>query len=168
MKYKICKIFFISYYNNIRGRTVLNEIFSNLIGNAIVASGRAIKVHNLNLYSAHNFEITPEQYLVLNMINDDENFSQNKLCKLLYKDKSNMTRLISVLEEKGLIIKEQSESVKQGNVIKITEKGRELRAKITPVMLESRKNYLKDITQDDMYTCIKVLSQIQKNLKPPI
>ena len=140
---------------------MLKEIFLNLIGNAIVASGRAIKVHNLDLYAQNNFEITPEQYMVLNMIEDDNPPSQNKLCKMLYKDKSNMTRIISVLEEKGLITKETSE---RANVIKITDKGRELRAAITPIMQKSRKNYLKDISQDDMYTCIKVLEQIQKNL----
>ena len=143
---------------------MLKDIFTNLIGNAIVASGRAIKVHNLDLYSKYGFEITPEQYLVLNMIKDDENLSQNKLCELLYKDKSNMTRLISVLEEKGLIIKEPQENGKQANIIRITDKGRKLRAEITPVMLKSRKKYLRDISQDDMYTCIKVLNKIQENL----
>ena len=148
---------------------MLKEIFMNLIGNAIVASGRAIKVHNLNLYNKHGFEITPEQYLVLNMINDDENLSQNKLCELLYKDKSTMTRLISVLEEKGLVTKtSQSEKGKQLNVIKITEKGKALRSEITPVMIDSRKKYLDGISQDDMYICIKVLSQIQQNLESPI
>ena len=141
---------------------MLKDIFSNLIGNAIVASGRAIKVHNLDLYAQNNFEITPEQYMVLNMIDDDNPPSQNKLCKILCKDKSNMTRIISVLEEKGLIIKEISERF---NVIKITDKGRKLRAEITPIMQESRKNYLKDISQDDMYTCIKVLTKIQENLE---
>ena len=141
---------------------MIKEIFSNLIGNAIVASGRAIKVHNLELYTNNNFEITPEQYMVLNMIEDDNSPSQNKLCKLLCKDKSNMTRLISVLEEKGLITKEQAS---KNNVIKLTEKGRNLRAKITPIMIKSRKNYLKDISQDDMYTCIKVLEQIRKNIE---
>lgn len=146
-----------SYYNNI----MLKEIFTNIIGNAIVASGRAIKVHNLELYANNNFEITPEQYMVLNMIEDDNPPSQNKLCKLLCKDKSNMARILSVLEAKELIIKEQNS---KNNVIKITDKGRNLRAEITPVMLKSRKNYLKDITQDDMYTCIKVLNKIQENL----
>ena len=142
--------------------TMLKDIFTNLIGNAIVASGRAIKVHNLNLYAKNGFKITPEQYMVLNMIEDDNPPSQNKLCKLLCKDKSNMTRIISVLEEKGLITKEQNS---KNNVIKITDKGRTLRAEITPVMLKSRKNYLKDITQDDMYTCVKVLEQIRKNIE---
>ena len=147
---------------------MLKDIFTNLIGNAIVASGRAIKVHNLDLYSQHGFEITPEQYLVLNILNDDETVNQNKLCELLQKDKSNMARIISVLEEKELITKTpQNENGKQANIITITDNGRKLRSEITPIMTESRKNYLKDISQDDMYTCIKVLSKITENLQTP-
>lgn len=144
---------------------MLEEVFTNLIGNAIVASGRAIKVHNLDLYTKNGFDITPEQYMVLNMIEDDNPPTQNKLCKLLFKDKSNMTRILSVLESKGLITKEQkNNNGKQANLVKITDAGRKLRLEITPIMHESRKSYLKDISQDDMYTCIKVLSKIQENI----
>lgn len=145
---------------------MLKEIFMDLIGNAIIASGRTIKVYNLDIYAKHNFDITPEQYVVLNTVNGEDNLNQNRLCELLYKDKSNITRLISVLEKKGLIVKEpQNQNGKQANIIKITEKGREVRAEITPVMVESREKYLKNIEQDDLYTCIKVLSQIQKNIE---
>lgn len=144
---------------------MLKNVFANLIGNAIVASGRAIKVFNLDLYSKYGFEITPEQYLVLSMLKDEENLNQNRLCKLLYKDKSNMARLISVLEEKELIIKTpQNENGKQANIITITDKGKKLRSEITPIVNESRKKYLKGISQDELYTCIKVLSKIQENL----
>ena len=145
---------------------MLKEIFTNLIGPAIVASGRAIKIYNLEIYSKYKFDITPEQYLVLSMLKDNENFSQNRLCKLLFKDKSNMARLTSILEEKGLIEKiQQTDNKKQANIIKITEKGRGVRAEIAPMEFKTRKYYLKDISQDDMYTCIKVLTQIQKNLE---
>jgi len=144
---------------------MLKEVFTNLIGNAIVAAGRAIKVHNIEIYSDNNFEITPEQYIVLNILKK-ESFSQAKLCELLLKDKSNMARMISVLEAKKLIRKQQkTENGKLVNKISLLEEGEKLCSKITPVMEESRKKYLRDITEDEMYTCIKVLGKIQKNLE---
>jgi len=144
---------------------MLKEVFTNLIGNAIVAAGRAIKVHNIEIYSDNNFEITPEQYVVLNILKK-ESFSQAKLCELLLKDKSNMARMISVLEAKKLIQKQQrTENGKLVNKISLLEEGEKLCSKITPVMEESRKKYLRDITEDEMYTCIKVLGKIQKNLE---
>jgi len=144
---------------------MLKEVFTNLIGNSIVAAGRAIKVHNIEIYTKNNFEITPEQYVVLNMLKK-ESFSQAKLCELLMKDKSNMARLISVLEAKKLIQKQQkTENGKLVNKISLLEEGDKLCSKITPVMDASREKYLQDITEDEMYACIKVLSKIQKNLE---
>lgn len=144
---------------------MLKEVFTNILGNSIVAAGRAIKVHNIEMYSKNNFEITPEQYVVLNMLKK-ESYSQARLCELLMKDKSNITRIISVLESKGLVQKQQqTENGKLVNKISLLEEGEKLCFKITPFMDESRKSYLKDITEDEMYTCIKVLGKIQKNLE---
>lgn len=144
---------------------MLKAVLSNLIGNAIVASGRAIKIHNIDIYSKNSFEITPEQYLVLNMLKK-ESYSQAKLCELLMKDKSNMARIISVLEAKNLIQKQQQiENGKQINKISLLKQGEILCSQITPVMEASRRKYLQDITEDEIYTCIKVLGKIQKNLE---
>lgn len=155
----------LSYYNNREVKILFTKIFYKLIGNAIVQAGRAIKVHNLEMFAELKYDITPEQYVVLSMLNDDVLLHQNELCKELYKDKSNMTRILSILEEKELIEKIQTrENSKHVNKIKITEKGKKIRAEIEPNMERSRKNYLDGISDDDMYNCIKVLSKIQENL----
>lgn len=144
---------------------MLKEIFTNLIGNAIVQAGRAIKLKNLEMFGKSKFGITPEQFVVLSMLNEDSLLHQNKLCELLYKDKANMARILSILEEKGLIEKIQKvENRKQVNKIQITESGKNLRDKIIPFMKTSREQYLQDISEDEMYTCIKVLNKIQENL----
>ena len=144
---------------------MLKGIFANLIGNAIVAAGRAIKVRNLEVYSKNKFKITPEQYLVLNILKSG-NYSQNQLCELLLKDKSNIARLISVLKTKNLIKKTQlTENGKQINKISLTQSGEKLHEEITPIMNFTREKYLEGTTEDDMYICIKVLSKIRKNLE---
>ncbi len=132
---------------------------------AVIASARAIKIHNLKLFSDNNFEITPEQYVVLSMLNDEDELNQNQLGERLFKDKSNVNRLLSILEEKGLVEKNpQIENGKKENIITITELGRSLKSKIKPVVIKSRQKYLKSISEDDLYTCIKVLQTIQENL----
>ena len=85
------------------------------------------------IFAKQNYEITPEQYVVVSMLSEESLLYQNELCEELHKDKSNMTRILSVLEEKGLIEKIQAtENKKQVNKIKITSKGKEVRDKITP------------------------------------
>lgn len=136
------------------------------MGDSIVQAGRAVKVYILDIFAKQNYEITPEQYVVLSMLSEESLLYQNELCEELHKDKSNMTRILSVLEEKGLIEKIQAtENKKQVNKIKITSKGKEIRDNITPQIEAFREKYLDGISQDEMYTCIKVLSKIQENLK---
>lgn len=145
---------------------MLKEVFTKIMGDSIVQAGRAVKVYILDIFAKQNYEITPEQYVVLSMLSEESLLYQNELCEELHKDKSNMTRILSVLEEKGLIEKIQAtENKKQVNKIKITSKGKEIRDNITPQIEAFREKYLDGISQDEMYACIKVLSKIQKNLK---
>lgn len=143
---------------------MLKEAFENLIGHAIVTTAKKIKISTLDMYSKNNFEITPEQFIVLSTLKK-EPCSQAKLCELLFKDKSNMARLVSVLEAKKLIQRKQEiDHGKQVNKVTLTDSGIQLCSKITPFAEAIRQQYLKDITDDELYTCIKVLSKIQKNL----
>jgi DNA-binding MarR family transcriptional regulator len=76
-----------------------------------------------------------------------------------------MTRLLAILEERSLIEKvKQKDNNKIVNKIRLTEHGKELKERITPFMHKSREKYLKDISADDIYICIKVLSKIHENL----
>lgn len=145
---------------------MLKEVFTKYLGDSLVQSGRAVKVYMLDVFAKENYEITPEQYVVLSMLNEETLLYQNKLCEELHKDKSNMTRILSVLEEKGLVEKiHATENKKQVNKIKITSKGKEIKDKITPIVQASREKYLDGISQDEMYNCIKVLNKICDNLK---
>lgn len=62
------------------------------------------KVDNLNL------GITGEQFVVLDTISYYKNIYPQKLSDILMKDKSNTTRMIKILTDKGLISKEVGKS----------------------------------------------------------
>ncbi len=137
----------------------------NIFGHTLVETGRQIKLFNLNLFSKKGFDITPEQFIILSILDDNSNLHQMQLCEILYKDRSNMARLIGVLERKGLVKKLPSVDKRLVNKIQITEKGKALKNKILPVIKESRKVFLNGITEEELNYCINVFSKIQNNLK---
>ncbi len=144
---------------------MLKEVLTRLVGITIVATGRAIKTHNLKVFDTNSFEITPEQYVVLNTLNENGPLYQKELGEKLYKDKANVTRLVSILEEKGLVEKNsQIENEKQVNKVKITDDGIIVREKIAPVIDAARRGYVHNISEDELYTCVKVLEKIRENL----
>lgn len=137
----------------------------NIFGHTLVETGRQIKLFNLDLFSKKGFDITPEQFIILSILDDNSNLHQMQLCEILYKDRSNMARLIGVLENKGLVKKLPSVDKRLVNKIQITEKGKALKNKIVPVIKESRKVFLNGVTEEELNYCINVFSKIQNNLK---
>ncbi len=138
---------------------------NNLFGHTLVETGRQIKMYNLNMFKEKGYDITPEQFVILSFLEDNSNLHQMQLCELLYKDRSNMARLIGVLEKKGLVKKLPSIDKRLVNKIQITEKGKKLKEIITPDIMNSRKNFLNKIPVEDLNCCIDVLLKIQHNLK---
>ena len=137
----------------------------NIFGHTLVETGRMIKMYNLKVFALKKFDITPEQFVILSILDDNSNLHQMQLCKLLYKDRSNMARLIGVLEKKGLVKKIPGVDKRLVNKIQITPEGKKLKDIIVPVIKESRTKLLNNISDEELNFCIKVFSKIQENLK---
>ncbi len=74
-----------------------------------------------------NLGITGEQFVVLDTVSYYENVYPQKLSHILMKDKSNTTRIIQILVDKGLLIKEAGKSNNRlVYILKITDKGKKL------------------------------------------
>jgi DNA-binding MarR family transcriptional regulator len=116
------------------------------------------------MFSKKKFGITPEQFIILSILDDNATLHQMQLCELLYKDSSNMTRLISILESKNLVKKLPSVDKRLVNKIQITEQGKELKNIIVPEIKKSRNKILNGITDEELNYCIGVLLKIQNNL----
>ena len=85
--------------------------------------------------------------------------------KVMLVTLSPVTKLLVVLCDKDLIQKIPTKDKKIVNKIQITKKGREVRDLIAPFMQMSRKKYLDDINEDELYVCLRVLSKIKSNLE---
>lgn len=140
----------------------------NLISNEIVSCATLIKVVTLRCFNQNNFEITPEQYVILDTILEheekNEQIYQRKIGEILGKDRANVARLLNILEEKNLIKKEISSNGRQINNIKITPDGKNLRNKILPVITKIRESYLEDINYEELMQSFQILSKIKENI----
>ena len=109
-----------------------------------------------------NIGITGEQFVVLDTIAYHENIYQQKLSEILMKDKSNITRIIKVLADKGLITK-QVGSIKNRLVytLKITDKGKKIVDENILIMKKYIAEIFKHITDDE----IELLHSLSKKFK---
>lgn len=141
-----------------------NQFDKNIISNEIVSCATLIKVLTLRSFLEDDFEITPEQFVILDAVIKNEKIYQRQLGELLGKDRANIARIISILEKKELIQKSIDSNGRQINRITITKKGEELRNKILPKISTIRESYLNNIDLDELIQCYKTLNKIKNNI----
>ena len=94
-------------------------------------TGRGIG-HLLNLHF-HKYDMTTEQWTVLNRLAEQDGISQKTLAIRAEKDQTNITRLLDQLERKGLVERTVNPDDRRSFLITITEKGRDLNNKLVPI-----------------------------------
>lgn len=109
-------------------------------------------------------DITPEHWLVLEKISQKPGLHQSELAKQVCKNRHNMTRIITVLEERGYVKRLPDQEDKRLLRVFLTDPGQAVRDKMTPVVADFRARMLKGIDQGALETMHKTHFQILKNL----
>lgn len=143
-----------------------NNLLNKRVGAMLIATGVMSRVMALQLFADKGFEITPEQYLILSIIMDSGGeLYQRQISEITYKDRPNISRIINILEEMGLV--RRIEDVHKRKVFKVavTQKGIEMRQKIQPEMFKLRAITTKGISDKELEFTLAVLEQMQDNMK---
>ena len=117
------------------------------------------KVDNLNL------GITGEQFVVLDTVYCNKNIYQQKLSDILMKDKSNTTRIIKILVQKGLI--ERNSGIINNRLVytlKITKEGQKLVESNMPKIKKFITEIFENITDEEIEILHSLSGKFQKDL----
>jgi DNA-binding MarR family transcriptional regulator len=134
------------------------------IGFIVNYAGRVItKLLNQHF---HSFDITAEQWAVLNRLaEDDKNFQQKELAKRVGKDPTNVTRILDQLERKGWIQRIRNETDRRSYLPQLTEKGRELNNLLTPIEVEVMKKVVDGLSDEQLDQLKRIFSRINQNVQ---
>lgn len=114
--------------------------------------------------SRHDINLTPEQYLVMDVLWDAEILSQQAIADIIQKDKNSVTKFIDSLEKKGLVYRAINKKDRRINDIIVTEKGMKLKIPTTEVAINMMRKVLRDIKEEDLLIFDKVMNQIKDNI----
>ncbi len=116
------------------------------------------------IFNKHGFNMTPEQFLVMDTLWDTGVLSQQQIADILIKDKNSVTKFIDALESKGLVMRVADVSDRRQNKIHLTQKAVDIKLKVTEIAVESTDIIIKDISKEDLETFIKVLNKMSDNI----
>jgi DNA-binding MarR family transcriptional regulator len=137
------------------------------LGFMIVHTGKLLlKTINGNFLSLTD-EITFEQMGVLYFISRSNNkeMIQQDIAAVMDKTKSAILRSIDILEEKGFARRLPVAGDRRKNLIELTDSGKAIIEKMHNIFMEEDQILKQGIAQEDLDTCMCVLSKIQKKCK---
>ena len=79
---------------------MLKDIIIDRIGSIIYVVGGLVRGLSSQTFSENNFGITPEQYLILLLIIENEGVYQRQICEITLKDRANVARIVEILLQK--------------------------------------------------------------------
>lgn len=114
--------------------------------------------------SSNNINLTPEQYLVMDILWDAEVLSQQAIADIIQKDKNSVTKFIDSLEKKGLVYRQVNKTDRRVNNIVVSEEGMKLKSRTTEVAISMMRNVLNNIKEEDLVALDNVMNQIKYNI----
>lgn len=143
---------------------MLKDIITDRIGSIIYVVGTLVRVLSSQTFSENQYGITPEQYLILLLIIENEGVYQRQICEITLKDRANIARIVEILLQKELIKKVTDSNGRRIFKIIATQKGKDLINKIESCDMELRKIITKDITEEELQITRKTLDKIKQNV----
>lgn len=139
----------------------MNEVFFYQLEKAI----KSYRRYAQSRFRENGIDITIDQWLVLNALNENDEITQSDLAELVFKDKASMTRLIELLVLKKYIQRTAHDTSRRRFKLTITPKGHEIIEQILPLVKENRKHALKNINLELLKQTEGTLKQISENCK---
>ncbi len=128
---------------------------------------RMIKLRFHQLFKEHGVDLTPEQWVIIDILKREGVLSQKQLAELSFKDAPSISRLLDGLIQKGLIDKTSDKIDKRATNICLTRKGDALVDKVRPLVIELRRLGLVGLDADQTRRFSETLEHIFQNYMSP-
>ncbi len=139
---------------------ILNKqvgVFLNLVHNRF-------KQYITVFFQEEGYNITPEQFLVMDTLWNEGAMSQQKIADTILKDKNSVVKLLDGLEKKNLVTRVASKEDRRQNLIEITPYAKEIQNNVTSSAMNAVDHIIKDIPTQDLHIFIKVLTKMAENM----
>ena len=139
----------------------LEDSFGYLIN--IAAQRLKYELHQT--FQERGQDVTPEQWVVLNRLWEQDGLSQVELAERTFKDKPGTTRILNLLEKKKLVMRQPDES--DGRVLRVylTKPGWDIKEKLVACAEAVLQKGSQDLTKEEITQFKLLLNKLLRNLE---
>lgn len=111
------------------------------------------------------YDVTPEQWVVLHRLGEEDGLSQKELAARIFKDQPNTTRILDKLEQKKLIVRSDSRDDRRAFRVHLTDGGKSLLSTLMEIALRVRSDACRGLDDKEMARLKSMLNRIWRNLE---
>lgn len=108
---------------------------------------------------------TQIQILLYLVHHSNEEVCQKDLEVETHLKKASITGTLDALEDKGMIVRKQSEEDKRKNIIVLSEKAIKLKGELTEEYMQTDRIIQKNISEEELNQLFTLLEKVRNNLK---
>ena len=106
------------------------------------------------------FDLSREQYELLQVLWEEDNVNQQAISRKLQKDKYNVTKLLNTLSKRGFVQRKMCQQDRRNNFVVLTDKGIEARKVLTGIEEQVHADLTFTIAPQEIKSCVWVLRKL--------
>ena len=127
-------------------------------------TGCKLKQYIAAMLRQKDVPLTPEQFMLIDLLWNQGEMSQQKLADQLHKDKNSVTKLVDAIERKGFVVRRQNMSDRRSNTLVLTEKAESLKAVAKQKGIDILDQMLEGISEEEIRIFLTTLRKLNMNM----
>lgn len=141
-----------------------NEQLNNVVNFLLEQTVRQMRGYAQRQLDLLQTGITVDQWVLLKIIEERKQISQVELAQVSQKDTASITRILDLLQKKGLIQRIDDEYDRRKYMISLTAEGLEFVMRNLPIIDRLRDQIVQGLSQEEIQTLKSILAKIRQNL----
>jgi len=125
---------------------------------------RLLRLDIRRLFQSLETVITPEQWLLLVRLNEQDGQSQVELSDKFFKDPPSITRMVDALVKQRFVVRVSDTKDRRRFSIYLTHDGQNFIEKTQPLVVEKRRHVFREFSSSDIEKFISYLNLIENSI----
>ena len=141
------------------------ETDNKKIGYYLERTSRIVKLNFHQVFKNLDLSLTPEQWVILDMLNHKNGLSQTVIAEQSFKDAPSISRTIDTLSKKNYVERRNAIDDRRKFEIFLTTEGKEIVKKVEPYVEQLRDMTWEGLSDADYEQFLRIINRVFKNLE---
>lgn len=137
----------------------------NALGFQLARTALRLRASLRTLFLSKGQDITPEQFVVLNKLSEQDGCSQRDLAECVFKDTATLARMLDTLERKGVVERRRDQEDRRQYRVTITDKGRDLIEQLRQLVHEHKQRTFSCLSSEELDQLMGLLARLRHHIR---